>query len=92
MAPKKSTASVAGGMVSVGLGIRMSADFQSAAYDVGLSLPINEGESVEEALSRVHAEANKGADSTMVEQMDRLATDISSIKKAFKDKVGVRGK
>lgn len=87
MAPKKtSSVSVVDGKVTVNLGIRMSADFQSASYDLGLTLPIMEGETPEEAMERVAATASNYFSESSDVQMATLASNIGIIKSSFKQR------
>lgn len=86
MAPKKTTVSVVDGKVTVNLGIRMSADFQSASYDLGLTLPIMEGEAPEEAMRRVSETAVIYFTDASEDVMSDLAGVISSNKQDFKAK------
>lgn len=87
MAPKKtSSVSVVDGKVTVNLGIRMSADFQSASYDLGLTLPIMDGETPEAAMQRVTETAVNHFSDASEDVMSDLAGVISTHKQDFKAK------
>lgn len=88
MAPKKtSSVSVVDGKVTVNLGIRMSADFQSASFDVGLTLPLEEGESPDDGLSRVSSTLMTFLDEQGPAAMNDMADHIKGIKASFKQRM-----
>jgi hypothetical protein len=55
VATPKVTTKVEGGMVTVSMGIKISANYNSESFDVGATLPIRPGESENEALERTRA-------------------------------------
>jgi len=53
VSPKVTKAVVEGGTVTVGMGVRLSANFNSLNFDIGATLPLKPGEAPEKGLERV---------------------------------------
>lgn len=56
---KTTKESVSGGMATVHVGMKLSANYQTTDVQIGLTLPLEPGEGTQAALTRVHREVDK---------------------------------
>ena len=85
-ATKTVTKSTEGGTVTVNCGLRLSANYQSADFNIGMTLPIEPLEDPEDALVRVHQQVEMYFNNVASGAFESLDAKMSDVKSARQDK------
>lgn len=79
---KTTKVSVSGGMATIHIGMKLSANYQTTDIQVGLSLPVIPNESADAALTRVHREV----DAYFLKAAPRVVDAVNKVRNKVKNK------